>query len=68
MQQAVIQTMLVPLDKLPIGEMQNIAQLITKDVYSVLSLEASINARASEGGTAPVRVREQVAFWREKLK
>jgi len=58
----------VPLDKLPIGEMQNIAQLITKDVYSVLSLEASINARTSEGGTAPVRVREQVAFWRERLK
>jgi argininosuccinate lyase len=34
----------------------------------VLSLEASVNARTSEGGTAPVRVREQIAFWKERLK
>jgi argininosuccinate lyase len=56
------------LDKLPIGEMQNIDQMITKDALAVLSLEASVNARTSEGGTAPERVREQVAFWKERLK
>ena len=37
-------------------------------VYNVLSLEASVKARMSFGGTAPDRVREQLFFWREKLK
>jgi argininosuccinate lyase len=34
----------------------------------VLSLEASVKARTSYGGTAPERVREQLKFWKEKLK
>jgi len=58
----------VSLDKLPLAEMQKTEPRITKDVYAVLSLEASVNSRMSEGGTAPARVREQIAFWREKLK
>ncbi|HVV65138.1 MAG TPA: argininosuccinate lyase [Rhizomicrobium sp.] len=57
----------VTLDKLPLAEMQKIEPAITDDVFSVLSLEASVNSRQSEGGTAPARVREQIAFWREKL-
>jgi argininosuccinate lyase len=36
-------------------------------VYSVLSVDASVASRQSYGGTAPVRVREQVAAWKEKL-
>ena len=51
----------------PLGLMQNIESGITKDVFNVLSLEASVNARTSFGGTAPVRVREQVQFWKERL-
>ncbi len=47
--------------------MQKIEPGITKDVYAVLSLEASVNSRLSFGGTAPERVREQIRFWREKL-
>jgi argininosuccinate lyase len=31
-------------------------------------LDASVNARISEGGTAPARVREQVNAWKERLK
>jgi argininosuccinate lyase len=58
----------VALDQLPLAEMQAVEPGITKDVLPSLSLEASLNARTSEGGTAPVRVREQVAFWKEKLK
>jgi argininosuccinate lyase len=58
----------VALDRLPLAEMQAVEPGITKDVLPSLSLEASLNARTSEGGTAPVRVREQVAFWKEKLK
>jgi argininosuccinate lyase len=58
----------VALDRLPLAEMQTIEPGLTKDVLPQLSLESSLNARTSEGGTAPSRVREQVAFWKEKLK
>ncbi len=57
----------VPLDRLPLEEMQAVEPAIGKDVYDVLSLEASLKSRASFGGTAPERVREQIAFWRERL-
>jgi argininosuccinate lyase len=58
----------VALDKLPLAEMQKVEPAITNDVFAVLSLEASVNSRESYGGTAPVRVREQIAFWQEQLK
>jgi len=58
----------VTLDKLPLAEMQKIDPAITQAVFDVLSLEASVNSRMSLGGTAPARVREQLVFWREKLK
>jgi argininosuccinate lyase len=57
----------VPLDKVPLADMQKIEPAITDDVFAVLSLEASVKARVSFGGTAPERVREQILFWREKL-
>jgi argininosuccinate lyase len=57
----------VTLDKVPLAEMQKIEPGITKEIVTVLSLEHSLNSRTSFGGTAPVRVREQIAFWREKL-
>jgi argininosuccinate lyase len=56
------------LDKLPLAEMQKVEPTITQDVFSVLSLEASVLARTSFGGTAPQRVREQLKFWKETLK
>jgi argininosuccinate lyase len=56
------------LDKLPLAEMQAVEPGITDEVYKVLSLDASVKARMSFGGTAPDRVREQLFFWREKLK
>jgi argininosuccinate lyase len=58
----------LPLEKLPLAEMQKIEPGITNDVFAVLSLDASVKARMSYGGTAPDRVREQLHFWREKLK
>jgi argininosuccinate lyase len=48
--------------------MQKVEPAITQDVFSVLSLEASVQARTSFGGTAPERVREQLRFWKETLK
>jgi argininosuccinate lyase len=57
----------IPLESLPLEEMQKIEPAITTDIYSVLSLDASVQSRASFGGTAPERVREQIRFWRERL-
>jgi argininosuccinate lyase len=57
----------VALDQVPLPEMQAVEPGITRDIFAVLSLEASVNSRESYGGTAPVRVREQIAFWRERL-
>ncbi|HEY5347643.1 MAG TPA: argininosuccinate lyase, partial [Rhizomicrobium sp.] len=50
----------VTLEQLPLAEMQKFDPAITKDVFDVLSLEASVNSRMSLGGTAPPRVREQI--------
>jgi argininosuccinate lyase len=58
----------VALEKLPLDELKKIEPRITKDVYKVLSLEASVAARTSFGGTAPKRVQKQIAFWKEQLK
>jgi argininosuccinate lyase len=58
----------VPLERMPLPEMRKIESAINKDVLSVLSVDASVNSRTSFGGTAPQRVLEQIAFWREKLK
>ena len=62
------ETLGVSLDKVPLDEMQKVEPAITAKVYDVLTLDASVNARTSFGGTAPVRVREQVQFWRETLQ
>ena len=55
------------LDALPLAELKKIEPAITEDVYKVLSLEASVNARQSFGGTAPKGVKDQVGFWKERL-
>ncbi|MEI9996268.1 MAG: argininosuccinate lyase [Rhizomicrobium sp.] len=56
------------LEKLPLAEMQAVEPGITDAVFAVLSLEASVKARMSYGGTAPDRVREQLRVWKEKLR
>ena len=58
----------ISLASLPLQEIQKIEPAITQEIYSVLSLEASVGSRASFGGTAPERVREQVRYWRERLR
>ena len=47
----------VGLDELTLGDMQTVEPRITKDVYSVLSVDASVKSRVSFGGTAPDNVR-----------
>ena len=57
----------VPLAALGLDELQSIEPAITADALEVLSLDASVAARKSFGGTAPERVRQQIAFWKERL-
>ena len=52
---------------LALDKMQAIEPGLTEAVYDVLSVEASSASRTSYGGTAPVRVREQVKRWQEEL-
>ncbi|HKQ11249.1 MAG TPA: argininosuccinate lyase [Rhizomicrobium sp.] len=58
----------VTLDKLPLADMQTIEPAITAEVFKVLSPEASVNSRMSLGGTAPARVKEQLAHWKGVLR
>jgi argininosuccinate lyase len=58
----------VPLDKLPLPIMQAIEPRITKAVFGVLSVDASVKSRAVYGGTAPKNVRAQAKRWLKRLK
>jgi argininosuccinate lyase len=49
----------VPLDKLPLAAMQAVEPRVTKAVFGVLSVEASVKSRTVYGGTAPKNVRAQ---------
>ncbi|MDE2465899.1 MAG: argininosuccinate lyase, partial [Alphaproteobacteria bacterium] len=57
----------IALAELPLSALQAIEPRIDARVYEVLTLEASVNARRSFGGSAPERVREQIAYWRGQL-
>ncbi len=50
---------------LPLGEFQAVEPRITEGVQALLSVEKSVESRDSYGGTAPERVREQIARWKE---
>jgi len=55
------------LDELTMDELTNIDSRIDEGVYKALSVEASVAARKSHGGTAPDEVRKRVAQAREAL-
>jgi argininosuccinate lyase len=57
----------VALDQLPLAELQAIDPRIDAQVFAALSVEASVAARASYGGTAPQQVRARVAEARAAL-
>ena len=57
----------VDLAGLTIADMQTAEPRITADVFSVLTVEASVASRTSHGGTAPVNVAREAARWREAL-
>jgi argininosuccinate lyase len=57
----------IALDALPLTDLQAIDARIDESVYATLSVDASVAARASYGGTAPDQVRLQVARARKAL-
>jgi argininosuccinate lyase len=58
----------IALPDLPLATLQKLEPRITDKVFAVLTVDASVASRQSYGGTAPTRVREQVATWKAKLE
>lgn len=56
------------LSELSLDELQQFGAMIQQDVYDVLTLEGSLNARNHFGGTAPVQVASALAAARQRLK
>ena len=56
----------IELHEIKLSELQEINSAITEDIYSVLTVEASVASRKSFGGTAPDNVREQIKYWKSK--
>jgi argininosuccinate lyase len=57
----------IDLAGLTLGEMQAVEPGITDEVFSVLTVEASVASRTSYGGTAPANVAAQATRWLEAL-
>ncbi len=57
----------VDLAGLSLAEMREAEPRITQDVFSVLTVDASVRSRTSQGGTAPENVARQAARWLEHL-
>jgi argininosuccinate lyase len=57
----------VALEDFPLAEMQRIEPRITKDAFSVLSVERSVRSRGSYGGTAPANVAREAKKWLQRL-
>ncbi|MDP2282651.1 MAG: argininosuccinate lyase, partial [Pseudohongiella sp.] len=55
------------LSELSLSELQQFSDIIRDDVFAVLSLEGSVQARDHIGGTAPNQVRAAVATCRELI-
>ncbi|WP_298337707.1 argininosuccinate lyase [uncultured Erythrobacter sp.] len=58
----------VALDALPLADLKAIDDRIEESVFAALSVDASVAARASYGGTAPKQVRLQVKRARKELE
>ena len=57
----------IALADLELSQLQQFGSMIEEDVYSVLSLEGSLNSRDHFGGTAPVQVAAALAAAKQRL-
>jgi argininosuccinate lyase len=58
----------LPLEKLPLAEMQAVDPRIGPEVFRVLGVVRSVKSRTSYGGTAPANVRVQARRWLARLR
>jgi argininosuccinate lyase len=57
----------VELSGLTLAEMQSAEPRISADLFSVLTVEASVASRTSHGGTAPTNVKRAAERWQAAL-
>ncbi|MEX0696905.1 MAG: argininosuccinate lyase [Dongiaceae bacterium] len=57
----------LPLEKLPLADMQAVEPRISTEVYAVLGPKQSVKSRTSQGGTAPENVRREARKWLKRL-
>jgi len=62
------ETGVAELAHLPLSEFQAVEPRITEAARAALTVEKSVESRDSYGGTAPERVREQIARWKENFE
>ncbi|MDH5473065.1 MAG: argininosuccinate lyase [Gammaproteobacteria bacterium] len=55
------------LSEMSLEELQQFSEIITEDVFDVLTLEGSVAARKHIGGTAPDQVRQAIADARQRM-
>jgi argininosuccinate lyase len=55
------------LDELAIADFRSVEPRIGDDVLAHVTVDASVAARASYGGTAPCNVKAEAARWKERL-
>jgi argininosuccinate lyase len=55
------------LDELSLAEMQSVEPRMDASIFDRLTVEASVASRTSLGGTAPLRVREQISAWQARI-
>ncbi|MEL7281001.1 MAG: argininosuccinate lyase [Pseudomonadota bacterium] len=55
------------LPDLSLAQMQSVEGGITEGIFDVLGVHNSVASRLSYGGTAPIRVKEQISSWKELL-
>jgi argininosuccinate lyase len=54
------------LSDLPLTEYRKLSALIRDDVYTALSVEASVGRRTSQGGTAPTNLKKRLAVLKKQ--
>lgn len=55
------------LSDMPLEELQNLSDVIEQNVFDVLTLEGSVNARNHMGGTAPAQVKKAIERAKQRL-
>lgn len=57
----------IRLDELSLDQLQSVEPTINKDIFSVLTVDASVASRTSYGGAAPENVKSQIASLKKRL-